>query len=184
MSISAYHRRQEAAEKPRELERRAFSIVIGKLVGGKAEGGKRLIEACYLNYQLWSTLQADLVLQDNALPTDLKAADLAGAMGAALHARGDGRHGLAGPADRRQQEHPRRLGRRSRRRRGPTHDDSAARRRLIGKSRESALALRPSGYQAKRLRMLPPLLLPLRKERSTPVGGTVGSGMLKALPPG
>jgi flagellar biosynthesis activator protein FlaF len=73
MSISAYHRRQEAAEKPRELERRAFSIVIGKLVGAKAEGGKRLIEACYLNYQLWSTLQADLVLQDNALPTDLKA---------------------------------------------------------------------------------------------------------------
>jgi len=73
MSISAYCRRQEAAEKPRELERRAFSIVIGKLEGGKEAGGRRLIDACYLNYQLWSTLQADLVLQENALPVDLKA---------------------------------------------------------------------------------------------------------------
>ena len=73
MSISAYHRRQAAAEKPRELERRAFSIVIGKLVGAKECGGRPLIDACYLNYQLWSTLQADLVLQDNALPDDLKA---------------------------------------------------------------------------------------------------------------
>jgi flagellar protein FlaF len=73
MSISAYRRRQELAEKPRELERRAFSIVIGKLVGAKAQGGVPLIDACYLNYQLWSTLQADLALPDNALPVDLKA---------------------------------------------------------------------------------------------------------------
>jgi flagellar biosynthesis activator protein FlaF len=73
MSITAYRRRQEAAEKPRELERRAFSIVIGKLAGAKEAGGRSLIDACYLNYQLWSTLQADLVLQENALPVDLKA---------------------------------------------------------------------------------------------------------------
>src|SRR5258708_8747366 len=73
MSISAYRRRQEFAEKPRELERRAFSIVIGKLVGAKEQGGPSLIDACYLNYQLWSTLQADLALPDNALPVDLKA---------------------------------------------------------------------------------------------------------------
>ena len=73
MSISAYRRRQEFAEKPRELERRAFSIVIGKLVGAKEQGGPSLIDACYLNYQLWSTLQADLALPENALPVDLKA---------------------------------------------------------------------------------------------------------------
>jgi flagellar protein FlaF len=73
MSISAYHRRQESAEKPRELERRAFSIVLGKLVGAKEAGGRSLIDACYLNCQLWTTLQADLALPDNALPLDLKA---------------------------------------------------------------------------------------------------------------
>ena len=73
MSISAYRRRQEMAEKPRELERRAFSIVTGKLVGAKDKGGPPLIDACYLNYQLWSTLQADLALPANALPVELKA---------------------------------------------------------------------------------------------------------------
>src|SRR5712691_10592995 len=73
MSISAYHRRQEAAENPRELERRAFSVVIGKLLDAKIAGGRPLIDACYLNYQLWSTLQADLALPNNALPVELKA---------------------------------------------------------------------------------------------------------------
>jgi flagellar protein FlaF len=73
MSISAYRRRQEMAEKPRELERRAFSIVIGKLVGAKDKGGAPLIDACYLNYRLWSTLQADLALPENSLPVELKA---------------------------------------------------------------------------------------------------------------
>ena len=73
MSISAYRRRQEMAEKPRELERRAFSIVTGKLAGAKDKGGPQLIDACYLNYQLWSTLQGDLALPDNALPVELKA---------------------------------------------------------------------------------------------------------------
>ena len=73
MSISAYRRRQEAAEKPRELERRAFTVVIGKLVKAKEQGGRPLIDACYLNHQLWSTLLVDLALPDNALPVDLKA---------------------------------------------------------------------------------------------------------------
>src|SRR5258708_38704213 len=73
MSISAYRRRQEAAESPRELERRAFSVVIGKLEDAKKKGGRPLIEACYLNHQLWTTLQVDLALPENALPAELKA---------------------------------------------------------------------------------------------------------------
>jgi flagellar biosynthesis activator protein FlaF len=73
MSIAAYRQRQEAAEQPRELERRAFSIVIGKLVEGKERGGRLLVDACFLNHQLWSALLADLALPQNALPDDLKA---------------------------------------------------------------------------------------------------------------
>lgn len=73
MSISAYRRQKEAAETPRELECRAFSIVIGKLVEGKKAGGKALIDACYLNNQLWTALTVDLSLAANALPADLKA---------------------------------------------------------------------------------------------------------------
>lgn len=73
MSIAAYRRRKEAAETPRELECRAFSTVIGKLIDGKKNGGRALIDACYLNSQLWTTLMVDLSLADNALPADLKA---------------------------------------------------------------------------------------------------------------
>jgi flagellar protein FlaF len=64
MSIAAYRRRQEAAESPRELERRAFRTVIGKLTEGKEKGGRTLIEAC---------LAVDLALPDNGLPNELKA---------------------------------------------------------------------------------------------------------------
>ncbi|MDB5406664.1 MAG: flaF [Rhodospirillales bacterium] len=73
MSIAAYRRRQEAAESPRELERRAFRTVIGKLTEGKEKGGRTLIEACFLNNQLWSALAVDLALPDNGLPNELKA---------------------------------------------------------------------------------------------------------------
>jgi flagellar protein FlaF len=73
MSISAYRQRNVAAETPRELERRAFTTAIGKLVEGKRQGGRTLIEACHLNAELWSTLLIDLALPDNALPNDLKA---------------------------------------------------------------------------------------------------------------
>jgi flagellar protein FlaF len=73
MSIAAYRQRQEAAEQPRELERRAFSVVIGKLVEAKEQGGRPLVDACFLNHQLWSALLADLALPQNALPDDLKA---------------------------------------------------------------------------------------------------------------
>jgi len=62
MSISAYRRQKEAAETPRELECRAFSTVIGKLIEGQKTGGKALIEACYLNNQLWTALTVDLSL--------------------------------------------------------------------------------------------------------------------------
>jgi flagellar protein FlaF len=73
MSINAYRRRKEAAETPRELERRAFTTTIGKLIEGKEKGGRALIEACYLNTQLWTTLLIDLALPDNALSEELKA---------------------------------------------------------------------------------------------------------------
>jgi flagellar protein FlaF len=73
MSIAAYRQRQEAAEQPRALERRAFLVVIGKLVEAKEQGGRALIDACFLNHQLWSVLLADLALPQNALPDDLKA---------------------------------------------------------------------------------------------------------------
>jgi flagellar protein FlaF len=73
MSISAYKRRKEAAEMPRELEQRAFTIVIGRLMEGKEKGGRALIEACYLNQQFWTTLLTDLALPQNALPDQLKA---------------------------------------------------------------------------------------------------------------
>lgn len=73
MSIAAYRRRKEAAEAPRELECRAFSTVIGKLSEAKKHGGHALIDACYLNSQLWTTLAIDLSLESNALPADLKA---------------------------------------------------------------------------------------------------------------
>jgi flagellar protein FlaF len=73
MSIDAYRRRKEAAETPRELERRAFTTAIGKLIEGKEKGGRALIEACYLNHQLWTTLAVDLALPDNALSEELKA---------------------------------------------------------------------------------------------------------------
>jgi flagellar biosynthesis activator protein FlaF len=73
MSISAYRRQKEAAETPRELECRAFSVVIGKLTDAKTAGGQALIDACYLNNQLWTALTVDLSLADNPLPEDLKA---------------------------------------------------------------------------------------------------------------
>ena len=73
MSIDAYRRRKEAAETPRELERRALTTVIGKLAQGKQQGGTALIEACYLNNKLWTALLVDLSLPENALPDDLKA---------------------------------------------------------------------------------------------------------------
>src|SRR5471032_2909654 len=73
MSIAAYRQRQEAAESPRELERRAFRTVIGKLTEAKEKGGRTVIEACFLNNQLWSALAIDLALPDNGLSTELKA---------------------------------------------------------------------------------------------------------------
>jgi flagellar protein FlaF len=73
MSISAYRRQKEAAETPRELECRAFSVVIGKLTDAKKSGGQALVDACYLNNQLWTALTVDLSLANNPLPEDLKA---------------------------------------------------------------------------------------------------------------
>jgi flagellar protein FlaF len=73
MSIAAYRRRNEVAETPRELERRAFTTVISKLIEGKKQGGRELVAACYLNSHLWSTLMLDLALPENALPPDVKA---------------------------------------------------------------------------------------------------------------
>jgi flagellar protein FlaF len=73
MSINAYRRRKEAAETPRELERRAFTTAIGKLIEGKEKGGRALIEACFVNHQLWTALAVDLALPDNGLSEDLKA---------------------------------------------------------------------------------------------------------------
>ena len=58
---------------PRELEQRAFTIVIGRLMEGKEKGGATLIEACHLNQQLWTTLLTDLALPQNTLPDQLKA---------------------------------------------------------------------------------------------------------------
>ena len=57
---------------PRELERRAFTTTIGKLLEAKEKGGRQLIDACYLNQQLWTALLTDLALPQNALPEDLK----------------------------------------------------------------------------------------------------------------
>ena len=73
MSITAYRRQKESAETPRELECRAFAVVIGKLTEAKRSGGPALIEACYLNNQLWTALTVDLSLADNPLPEELKA---------------------------------------------------------------------------------------------------------------
>jgi len=73
MSISAYRRRKEAEEMPRDMERRAFMTTIGKLLEGKEKGGRFLIDACYLNQQLWTALIVDLALPQNALPEELKA---------------------------------------------------------------------------------------------------------------
>jgi flagellar protein FlaF len=73
MSISAYRRRKEAEEMPRDMERRAFTTTIGKLLEGKEKGGRFLIDACYLNQQLWTALMVDLALPQNALPEELKA---------------------------------------------------------------------------------------------------------------
>ena len=73
MSISAYRRRKEAEEMPRDMERRAFMTTIGKLLEGKEKGGRFLIDACYLNQQLWTALMVDLALPQNALPEELKA---------------------------------------------------------------------------------------------------------------
>ena len=73
MSISAYRQRKEAAEMPRELERRAFTTTIGKLIEGKEKRGRALVEACFLNQQLWTALLVDLALPQNSLPDDLKA---------------------------------------------------------------------------------------------------------------
>jgi flagellar biosynthesis activator protein FlaF len=73
MSISAYRRRKEAEEMPREMERRAFMTTIGKLLEGREKGGRPLIDACYLNQQLWTALMLDLALPQNGLPDDLKA---------------------------------------------------------------------------------------------------------------
>jgi len=73
MSIAAYRRQREAAETPRELERRAFMTVIGRLTDAKEKRGQALVEACHLNTQLWTTLLVDLCIPENGLPQDLKA---------------------------------------------------------------------------------------------------------------
>src|SRR6202035_5677201 len=39
----------------------------------KEQGGRLLIDACFMNHQLWGALLADLALPQNALPDDLKA---------------------------------------------------------------------------------------------------------------
>jgi flagellar biosynthesis activator protein FlaF len=73
MSIDAYRRQQEIAETPRETERRALSMVIGKLLDAKEQGGAALTEACYLNERLWNIFRADLSVPENGLPAPLKA---------------------------------------------------------------------------------------------------------------
>src|SRR5262249_38421989 len=73
MSIASYRRAHETAEAPREMEQRCFSVVTGKLIDAKQNGGRSLVEACYLNERLWSTLASDLALPSNGLPDELKA---------------------------------------------------------------------------------------------------------------
>jgi flagellar protein FlaF len=73
MSVDVYRRQQEITETPREAERRALSMVIGKLLEAKDQGGSALAEACYLNERLWNVFRADLSMPENGLPAPLKA---------------------------------------------------------------------------------------------------------------
>ena len=73
MSVDLYRRQQENVESPRDTERRALTMVNGKLRDAKERGGSALAEACHLNERLWNIFRADLSLPENGFPAPLKA---------------------------------------------------------------------------------------------------------------
>jgi flagellar biosynthesis activator protein FlaF len=56
-----------------DLEMRAFSIVIGKLLEASEKGGRHRVEASYMCHELWTSLMTNLALPVNDLQDEIKA---------------------------------------------------------------------------------------------------------------
>jgi flagellar protein FlaF len=73
MSTKKSHQTHTIAEDRHDLEMRAFSIVIGKLLEASEKGGRHRIEAALMCNELWTSLMTNLALPVNDLQDEIKA---------------------------------------------------------------------------------------------------------------
>lgn len=75
MSLDAYHKRQSAAENPRQTEYRLFGRVTGALMDARDKGltGGALMKALDWNKRMWSAFALDCASPDNTLPEPTRA---------------------------------------------------------------------------------------------------------------
>ncbi|OFW99585.1 MAG: hypothetical protein A3E78_00350 [Alphaproteobacteria bacterium RIFCSPHIGHO2_12_FULL_63_12] len=73
---SAYHQAKRAIAGPRTIEASAFERINGDLdrsAGNSERNYPAFIEALSRNASLWTVLAADVIRDENALPTELRA---------------------------------------------------------------------------------------------------------------
>ncbi|PWC37803.1 flagellar biosynthesis regulator FlaF [Azospirillum sp. TSO35-2] len=75
MSIAAYHQTIAECDDPRTIEYRVFLRITLSLERHRADDWRSsdLKDALWRNMELWNTLRADLLEDDNALPEQLRA---------------------------------------------------------------------------------------------------------------
>ncbi|MEP4191331.1 MAG: flagellar biosynthesis regulator FlaF, partial [Sneathiella sp.] len=75
MSVAAYAKTNLTTETPTKTEYRLFAEITGELeqVNKQAEVSQARVNALFRNSQLWLTLEADLVSEQNKLDIELKA---------------------------------------------------------------------------------------------------------------
>jgi flagellar biosynthesis activator protein FlaF len=74
MSFEAYRKSSAAAENPIQTEYRIFAEITRELEAAAfGKDAAKQIKAVYRNSQLWLTLQADLVSDENHMDIELKA---------------------------------------------------------------------------------------------------------------
>lgn len=74
MSYDKYRAAQRVAESPRQAEYRIFGQVTNQLMSARDSGSKKeIIRAVAWNRRFWLALQADLAMEDNKLPNQLRA---------------------------------------------------------------------------------------------------------------
>ncbi|AWK88229.1 flagellar biosynthesis regulator FlaF [Azospirillum thermophilum] len=75
MSIAAYQQTITECEDPRRIEYRVFLRITLDLEANRDADWRSaaLKDALWRNLELWNTLRADLLEEDNALPEDLRA---------------------------------------------------------------------------------------------------------------